>query len=96
MVDGYIGEILDTLNATGILNQTLIMIMSDHGGYRNSHGYFNEENIFIPALFIGPCVKPNSKLTRYISIMDFVPTGLNALGLDCGREMRGWPVQEIY
>jgi predicted AlkP superfamily pyrophosphatase or phosphodiesterase len=96
LVDGYIGMILDALDESGMFNDTLIMVLSDHGGFRHSHGYFNQENIFIPALFLGPGVRRSATLTRYISIMDFTPTGLNALGLRPTDEMRGKIVEEIY
>ena len=88
--------IFSALNTTGMLNETLILVMSDHGGYHRQHGYFNEENVFIPALFIGPNVKQNTKLSQYISIMDFPSTVLNALGLESGKHMRGRPIEEIY
>lgn len=96
IVDGYIGELLKALDESNMLNTTLIMVTSDHGGYRTYHGHFNEENIFIPALFLGPGVRRGAKLNQFIGIMDFAPTALNALGLQPGVHMRGHIVKEIY
>ncbi|XP_011404473.1 PREDICTED: uncharacterized protein LOC105313051 [Amphimedon queenslandica] len=95
-VDSYIGQLLEALQESNKLNTTLIMITSDHGGYRKYHGHFNEENIFIPALFLGPGVRRGASLTNFISLIDFGPTALNALGLKPGVHMRGHVIKEIY
>ena len=95
-VDSYIGQLLVALRESHILNNTLIMITSDHGGYRKVHGHFNEENIFIPALFLGPGVRRGASLSNFISLVDFAPTALNALGLEPGVQMRGHVIKEIY
>ena len=95
-VDSYIGQLLVALQESNMLNTTLIMITSDHGGYRKFHGHFSEENIFIPALFLGPDVRKGASLTNFISLVDFGPTALNALGLQPGAHMRGHVIKEIY
>ena len=95
-MDGYIGQILDALSKAGILNQTLVMVTADHGGFGGGHGLFDESNMYIPALFMGPGVKPGLKITSYVTDKDFAPTALNALGLQPGKYMVGRVVEDIY
>lgn len=52
--------------------------------------------MYIPALFMGPGVKPGYQIVGYTSDEDFAPSALNALGLLPGEYMVGRVVQEIY
>ena len=52
--------------------------------------------MYIPALFMGPRVKQNYRITNYTTDKDFAPTALNALGLHPGKYMVGKVVEEIY
>lgn len=95
-VDSYIGKIFAALNDSKIMDKTLIMLTADHGGYRFGHGLFDESNMYIPALFMGPGVKKGYKISSYTTDKDFAPTALNALGVKPGDFMVGKVVQEIY
>lgn len=95
-VDNYIGTLMTALETAGILQDTLLMLTADHGGYRFGHGLFNEACMYIPALYLGPGVKQGYKITQYTSNKDFAPTALNALGLKPGEFMTGRVVEEIY
>ena len=72
------------------------MVTADHGGFRGGHGDYSEADMFIPALFMGPGVKPGSTITSYVTDKDFAPTALNALGLQPGKYMVGRVVEDIY
>lgn len=87
---------MTALNSAGILQDTLIMLTADHGGYRTSHGSFNQACMYIPALFMGPGVRKGYTLPLYISNKDFAPTALNALGLMPGKYMTGRILEELY
>ena len=79
-----------------MLNQTLVMLTADHGGFGGGHGLFDESNMFIPALFWGAGVKPGLTISRYVTDKDFAPTALNAIGLQPGKFMVGRVVEDIY
>ena len=49
--------------------------------------------MYIPALFMGPGVKPGLTITSYVTDKDFAPT---ALGLQPGKYMVGRVVEDIY
>jgi len=95
-VDSYIGLIFDGLTEAGMMDDTLIMLTADHGGYLNGHGAFNEICMYIPALYMGPGVKAGYTIAGYTSDKDFAPTALNALGLQPGKYMVGNVLEEIY
>ncbi|MFW9944796.1 MAG: alkaline phosphatase family protein, partial [Candidatus Sifarchaeia archaeon] len=61
--DEYIGAILSKYEDAGILNQTAVVITSDHGmvgvaADRGSHGGVEREALHIPLLIRGPAVTP--------------------------------------
>ena len=73
-----------------------MIVTSDHGGYGAGHGLYDESNMYIPALFMGPGVKPGLTIKNYVNNKDFAPTALNALGLQPGKYMVGRVVEDIY
>ena len=79
-----------------MMQDTLIMLTADHGGYRYGHGSFSQSNMYIPALFMGPGVQKSYNITSYVTDKDFGPTAMNALGLKPGKYMQGKIVEEIY
>ena len=87
---------MNALDSAGILEDTLLILTADHGGYMFGHGQFNQVCMYIPALYLGPGVKQGFKDTKSTSNKDFAPTALNALGLDPGEFMTGRIVEEIY
>ena len=87
---------MTALETAGILQDTLLILTADHGGYRFGHGLFNKACMYIPALYLGPGVKQGYKITQYTSNKDFAPTALNALGLKPGEFMTGRVLEEIY
>ena len=95
-MDGYIGGIFAALDKAGLLADTLLILTADHGGYRFSHGSFNQACMYIPALFMGPGVKQGHTIQAYTTNKDFAPTALNALGLQPGPYMVGNIVEEMY
>ena len=61
-IDEYIGKIYESIINSKILDETLLIITSDHGGIKNDHGgnSENEINTFFGA--IGKTIKKNNNL----------------------------------
>ena len=104
-VEMKIKILLDTLkntkgsNGKSMLDGTLIVIISDHGGWKNHHNYRKPFSalVDIPILIRGPCVLKNNSLENtFVSILDVVPTVLNAIGVEKSEFMRGQVLQQIY
>ena len=80
--DNYLVEVLDTLTATGLLENTLIVRTSDHGemglahgGLRQKNFNFYEESLRVPLIYSNPTLYPRPCGTRdLVSHVDLLPT----------------------
>jgi arylsulfatase A-like enzyme len=86
--DRYLVKVLDALEATGLLNDTLVIRTADHGemglahgGMRQKNFNFYEESIRVPLVFSNPKMFPGSRSTKaLVSHVDFLPTMASLVG----------------
>ena len=89
MVDDAIGQILDTLEQTGLSENTIVLLTSDHGDALASHGgmfdkgsFMTEETIRTPLIVRYPGhLQPNTYCETLVSTLDIVPTLLDIAGI---------------
>lgn len=82
VVDGYLVDVMDTLDTLGLTDDTLVIRTSDHGEMGLAHGgmrqkNFNayEETMRIPMVFSNPnVVKPGTTCNAMVSHVDLLPT----------------------
>lgn len=97
IADFNIGILLDTLESTGQLDDTMVVFLSDHGEMGGSHGLTQkwyqayEETIHVPLVFSSSRITdgPTDSLA---SMIDIAPTLLELAGIDLptGKdELRG-------
>ena len=67
--DGYIGEVLDMIDALSARNSTYILITSDHGGTKHGHGKNSLAEIQIPWILAGPGIVPG-EINAPVNIFD--------------------------
>lgn len=82
--DTHLGRILKTLEESGELDNTLVIVTSDHGmPFPRCKGqeYNNSNHIPMAAMWKGGLVKPGRKVDGYISVIDIAPTLLEATGI---------------
>lgn len=98
-IDGMLGEVLMTLNATGLDGNTLVVFTSDHGEMLGAHGMagkanFYEESVRVPLLMRFPGVIPAGHVIKtpvsHLDVLSTVLDYLNAKHLDRsdGRSLR--------
>ncbi|MEZ5925110.1 MAG: alkaline phosphatase family protein [Hyphomicrobiaceae bacterium] len=96
-VDHQIGRILAHLEATGELDETLVVFTSDHGEMLGDHwcwgkaGWFDAAN-FIPLIVRDPRAPAEGRGRRidaFTESVDVTPTILDWLGLEIPTEMSG-------
>lgn len=77
--DAVVGKIYGAYKASGILDDTLFIVTSDHGGFNRSHGGYNNTEKYV---FIGACGKgvEKGKITGF-QTRDIAATVLKALGI---------------
>lgn len=94
-VDSQFGRLLDYLEVNGAINNTIIIVTSDHGddiygrhgSFGHGYGLYREETN-VPLIFFFPDKIP-SRISDLVSHIDVLPTVLEALDLRPENEFRG-------
>ena len=95
-VDEGMGRIVETLEETGKLDNTLIIITSDNGYFYGEHGLTverrlpYEESVRTPLLMRYPkLVKPGTKVVSPVISIDLAPTVLDVAGVEIPEHIQG-------
>jgi len=92
--DAQIGRLVDALRADGRLDDTLVVVVSDHGEMLGEHGelthgfFIYESATHIPLIISGPGV-PARVVPDQVRIVDVMPTALSLLGVPIPAEVQG-------
>lgn len=88
-VDGYIGQILDGLEAAGLADKTIVVLMSDHGEAFGEHNFagqsmFHGTNLYdeqlrVPFAFRVPGAAPR-QVDTVVQLLDLAPTVADLAG----------------
>jgi arylsulfatase len=102
LIDAQVGRMLDALERTGQLENTLVIFMSDHGEMLGDHGlylkgpYFYEPLVRVPLILHWPGKITAGRTSHaLVELMDIAPTLLDAAGLARSQGMQGrslWPL----
>lgn len=95
-IDHQLGRIIDTLEASGQLENTIILYHSDHGELLGDHGLifkgcrFFEGAVHVPLIFsCPPRFRQNLRAEALVELVDVAPTLLEAAGLAVPAAMQG-------
>ena len=97
-VDAQVARVLDHLAAAGRLDDTLIILTTDHGEMAGDHylfgklGYF-DQSYHIPLIVAGPGVAPGGVVDRFTEAVDIMPTVIDVLGGAVPRTADGRSLQ---
>ncbi len=94
--DSLIGVLLDALRKAKMLDNTLVVLSSDHGGIGFGHGGETPEELEIPFILYGKEIKPGYQIKGMVSTIDNAVTVAFALGLDIPNAWIGRPVKEAF
>ena len=92
--DHYIGQVLDALDASPYADNTMIVLLSDHGylmGEKNTyqkHALW-ERATHVPVVFAGPGIPSDARSERPVGLIDLYPTILEFCGLPENPVMQG-------
>ena len=89
--DALVGVVIDAIRDAGIFDESLIVLLSDHGGEGKSHGSDHPDcmNIFWGCR--GPGIASGIELENQVNIMDTAAVVAYALGLPAPE---GWDARE--
>ena len=100
VADASIGRVLDELREAHLMDSTLVIVSSDHGGAGKSHGGVDPRSRFIPWIAAGPGVCANLDLTTDADLSvrteDTFATAAYVLGITPPKPVDGKPVMEIF
>ena len=102
LIDTQVGRMMDALEQTGQLENTIVIFMSDHGEMLGDHGiywkgpYFYEPAIRVPLIITQPgVIEAGQRRNALVELVDLAPTLLETADLDIHPGMQGqslWPI----
>lgn len=99
-VDHHLGRVLDWLDATGLADRTLLIVMADHGEMLGDQGYWGKDTVFaaahqVPMIVRGPGVMAGHRVAGPVCTTSVAPTLLSALGATVPAAMDGAPLHPL-
>lgn len=93
-LDESLGRLVETLKSLEILENTIILFASDHGCHFKTRNWeykrsCHESSLRIPSFLTGPGFTGGGKVKELVSLVDLVPTLLDAAGIDVPDYMQG-------
>lgn len=87
-MDAEMGRLLQTLEAAGHLNNTIVIYTADHGLAVGQHGLFGKQNVYdhsirVPSIFAGPGVPDGVTVEALTYLYDLFPTVCDLTGVAC-------------
>ncbi|MFM1801733.1 MAG: Arylsulfatase [Planctomycetota bacterium] len=87
--DEHVGRVINRLEKEGLLDETLIIFMTDHGiSHARGKQFLYDEGTHIPFVIRGPGVAQNSVRTDLIEHIDMAATSLAAAGIEIPSKMQ--------
>ena len=103
LMDKYIGQILDKLEALGLAENTLVVFTTDHGHFYGHHGlvakgpFHYEDLIRVPFLVRYPGVVPEGARSEALqSLVDLAPSFLSVAGIEVPMAMTGLDQSKVW
>ncbi len=97
-MDENFGKLLAMLDTRGLLENTIVAVVGDHGEALEEHGepthahFLYDATMRVPLLFAvpgSPGIRPGTRVRSQVRTADVAPTLLELLGLPPGDEMQG-------
>lgn len=84
--DSKVGELIQTLEETGMIDNTIIIVTADHGDMLGERGLWYKMNFFehsarVPLIMAGPSIGQGT-IQNACSLVDILPTFLDIAGAD--------------
>ncbi|MBX2853281.1 MAG: sulfatase [Phycisphaeraceae bacterium] len=93
-MDAQVGRLLDELEKQGLADNTLIVLMSDHGYHLGEHDFWqklslHEESSRIPLIAAGPGIEPGKRWNGFMEAVDIYPSMCVFAGLPIPEHCMG-------
>lgn len=100
-VDGYVGELFEVLGKHGVLEDSTVIITTDHGEEFGEHGglshdgKFYSELVHVPLLIVNPPEGAGERCDTLVSGLDISPTIMGLFGLQTHDSHQGQPLYPL-
>jgi arylsulfatase A-like enzyme len=93
-VDDNVGKVMDHLEKTGLLENTIVIYSADNGWYLGEFGLYDKRFMYEPGLRVplivrGPGIKAGITPEEFVANIDLAPTFLDLAGLPVPSSMQG-------
>lgn len=96
-LDNYIGEIIQVVEDAGMMDETIFVITSDHGGINKGHGGITMEEMETPFIISGKGIKKGHQIERSMMQYDVASVLLSLFGVEEQPSVWiGRPLDEIF
>jgi predicted AlkP superfamily pyrophosphatase or phosphodiesterase len=96
LTDSLVGIITEAVHEAQIEDETMIFIVSDHGGIERGHGGTNWKEVTVPFILSGAGIKKNYHVATEVYMYDVAPTIVFALGLKAPDAWRGKAIESAF
>lgn len=94
--DSLIGNMLTALEENDLINDTTIIISSDHGGIDFGHGGATDLEVFIPVIISGPQTRSDYDLGNFVNTYDTATTIAYIFGIEPHEAWIGKPLKDAF
>lgn len=93
-MDAQVGVVLDQLEATGQIDNTIIVFTSDHGYHLGEHGLWQKLSLFegsarVPLIIAAPGVRGGQVCRSPVGLVDLYPTLTELAGVPAPQAIQG-------
>jgi arylsulfatase A-like enzyme len=100
--DETLSELLTFLNASGLSEKTLLIVVGDHGEQFGEHGAWGHGNtlynvlLHVPLIVRAPGVPASRRISDVVGLIDVLPTVLDVLGLPAYPAAQGRSLVSLW
>jgi len=94
--DSLVGRIVESIRQAGMENNTLVMVVSDHGGFLKGHGGESTDECNVPIIYHGNGIKKNYTVQQVVYMYDLGANVAFALNLKVPYAWTGRPSLPAY
>jgi arylsulfatase A-like enzyme len=101
IVDDELRTLFDALEARGLADRTLVVVLADHGEQFHEHGLLQhggdlfEETLHVPLIFVGPGIGAR-RIRGPVSLIDVAPTLLELVGIEVPTGLDGRSLVDAF
>ena len=94
--DSLVGSILESIRQSGMDKNTLVMIVSDHGGFLKGHGGESTDEANVPIIYWGHGIKKNYIVRQTVYMFDVAANVAFVFNLKTPHAWTGRPTLAAY